>query len=285
LPVCNPSWQNATTTDGFEAKIEIAQDDCTVILIKHDEEKSRKIFNKVNRYAKKTTKAEDLITADDDVIAVVVREEIAEKVIPARLINYKSNTLSKLSYEFTTLSTIYEGTKYVLEDLENKKINTQRLPSPADIEVYRDEAKSFWETIIEEIDLFDKSLHNPGKIDDEKLREIRRDYVLGKPAAQLAVIQAIVRLRSEDDDTGERIGLTEACQRINRLNWSVNNSDLQDVLLTGERIVFGKTAVSFAARIISFWIGKKLSIEEEKDLKHKYKENSGRELMIRNNYE
>ena len=47
----------------IQARADVAEDVCTVILITHDGPKSRKIFNKVNRYAKKTTKAENLITA------------------------------------------------------------------------------------------------------------------------------------------------------------------------------------------------------------------------------
>ena len=73
--------------DTFEAKVEVASDDCTVILIRHDAVKSRKIFNKVNRYAKRTTKAENLVTADDDVIATIVREDVADSIIPARLVH------------------------------------------------------------------------------------------------------------------------------------------------------------------------------------------------------
>ena len=37
----------------LEAKADVAEDTCTVILVTHDKVKSRKIFNKVNRYAKR----------------------------------------------------------------------------------------------------------------------------------------------------------------------------------------------------------------------------------------
>ena len=59
--------QQQRTIKAFEPNVDVASDDCTVLLMKHDPVKSRKIFNKVNRYAKKTTKAENLIAADDDV--------------------------------------------------------------------------------------------------------------------------------------------------------------------------------------------------------------------------
>ena len=56
-------------------------------------------------------KQRNLITADDDVIAVIARESIAEDIIPIRLINTSSNSLSVRALEFTTLPTIYEATK------------------------------------------------------------------------------------------------------------------------------------------------------------------------------
>jgi DNA sulfur modification protein DndB len=58
---------------GLEASMEVASDTCTCIMIRHDTGKARKIFNKVNRYAKATSKADNLITADDDIVAVISR--------------------------------------------------------------------------------------------------------------------------------------------------------------------------------------------------------------------
>ena len=89
---------------GDYAAGDIANDVCTVILVKHQPATSRKIFNKVNRYAKSTSASENLITADDDIIAVIVRDYItgAEQIIPARLVNTSSNTLGVRAHEFTT---------------------------------------------------------------------------------------------------------------------------------------------------------------------------------------
>ena len=108
--------QTGKDIEGLQANFDVANDMCTVILIKHDRVKARKIFNKVNRYAKPTTKAENLITADDDIIAIIARQEISGKVVHERIVNYKSNTLPEKAPEFTTLSTVYEVTKIILEN-------------------------------------------------------------------------------------------------------------------------------------------------------------------------
>ncbi len=255
----------------LEPRLDLAEDVCTVILIKHDEIKSRKIFNKVNRYAKKTSKAENLITADDDVIAVIVREAVvgADHAIPDILVNAKSNTLTVNASQFTTLSTLYEGTKYLLEDTHGK-INTETLPDKATQGVMRKEATEFWEALCSEVSHFSNSLLDQTDQGDARRREIRADYLLGKPVAQWALVQAIVKLREEDPDTGNRMSLKEACQRVNQLDWSISELRWQQVLMNGDKVVAGKSAVNFASQVIAYWLGQRLDDQEIADLKERY---------------
>ena len=262
--------------DDLDANVSVAADDCAVILIKHDAAKSRKIFNKVNRYAKKTTKAENLITADDDVIAMIVRENIADDVIQARLVNYKSNTLNASAKEFTTLSTLYESTKVLLEDLVGK-IDTQMLPNRATIKTLRDSAVEFWCELCEKIDTFARALHDPNADGDEKRREIRKTYVLGKPIAQFALAQAVVRMRSEDD-TGSRLSLAEVCRRVNTVDWSVDCPLWQGVLMNGDRVVAGRSAARFAGRVVAYLLGENLGEGELASLSEDFRRITDREL-------
>lgn len=264
----------------LQALAEVAEDVCTVILIRHDAVKARKIFNKVNRYAKSTSKAENLITADDDIIAVIVRESIlgTDNVIPDILVNAKSNTLTVRAAEFTTLSTLYEATKYLLEDTHNK-INTETLPDKSTQGIMRSEAKEFWEKACSQIDLFSDALHDPSTHGDEKRRQIRRDYLLGKPVAQWAVAQALVQLCSENLDNGSRISLSEACNRVNELNWRVDEPRWQQVLMNGDRVLAGKTAVNFAARVIAYWLGQELNDSEIASLGERYLSQGGTQQL------
>ena len=260
----------------FEARADVAEDVCTVILIKHDEMKSRKIFNKVNRYAKKTTKAENLITADDDVIAVIVRESIVgvTNAIPDVLVNAKSNTLTAKTGQFTTLSTLYEGTKYLLENTHGR-INIESLPDKATEKIMQQEAQEFWETVCSHVQLFSDALHDPSENGDDRRREIRADYLLGKPVAQWALVQAIARLRNEDSETGSRMSLNEACKRVNELEWSSSDPRWQQVLMNGDRVLSGKSAVNFASQVIAYWLGEDLSDVEIAELRRKYTRQGG----------
>ena len=260
----------------LEPRTEVAEDICTVLLIKHDESKSRKIFNKVNRYAKRTSKAENLITADDDIIAVIVRESVvgANNIIPDVLVNARSNTLTVKASEFTTLSTLYESTKYLLEDTHGR-INTETLPDKATQGVMRKEATEFWETLCSSVDHFSSALLDPTDQGDSRRREIRADYLLGKPVAQWALVQAIVQLREEDSDTGTRMSLKEACQLVNQLDWSITEPRWQQVLMNGEKVVSGKSAVNFASQVIAYWLGQNLDDQAILDLRARYTSQGG----------
>lgn len=253
---------------GLQPNIDVANDSCTVILIKHDTKKARKIFNKVNRYAKATSKADNLITADDDIAAVIAREEIADKIINERIVNYEGNTLSAKSPEFTTLSTIYEATLAILHEYFGK-IATTALPSAADQKLYRTTANEIWTTIVQKVDLFEKAIHDPTEKGDEKRFEIRKDYTLGKPIVQLALIQAILRLQTPGEDS-TRMPVNKICDRINDLDWSVSNSLWQNVLMNGDKVVTGKQAMNFASRFIAYILGEKLEKKEKEVLESQY---------------
>ena len=261
--------------NGMSPSLAVANDLCTVILVKHDPKKARKIFNKVNRYAKSTSKSDNLITADDDIIAVITREEIADKIIHERLVNYESNTLQKTSHHFTTLSTIYEATKIILEDTFSR-IDTTVLPAPADQNLYRAEARETWQTLCSGVQIFEAALHDPSENGDEKRQELRRDFVLGKPIAQLALIEGLVRLRREAPD-GSRLSWDRALDRLNRVDWRTDNPLWQGVLMTGDKIVTGKQAAKFASRFIGYLLGEKLEGKELQVLREQYRNHSGNE--------
>ena len=258
------------------ALADVAEDVCTLMLIRHDEVKARKIFNKVNRYAKSTTKAENLITADDDIISVIVRGSIvgSDNAIPDVLVNARSNTLTVKASEFTTLSTLYESTKCLLESTHGK-INTEALPDKATQGTMRQEAIQSWETICAKIKLFSDAMHDPSTNGDDRRRQIRADYLLGKPVAQWALVQALVLLSSEDVETGARISMTEACERANQLDWRAAEPRWQQVLMNGDRVLAGKSAVNFASRVIAYWLGQSLSAQAITDLKDRYNSQGG----------
>lgn len=253
---------------GISPNLDVAKDSCTVILIRHQPKKARKIFNKVNRYAKATSKADNLISADDDIAAIISREEITDQLINERLVNYETNTLKPKSVEFTTLSIVYDSTVALLEEYFGK-INTTALPSESDQKLYRETAKQFWSEILQRVQLFAQALMDPEETGDGRRIEIRKDFTLGKPIIQAALIRAILRLQTPDED-GSRLSTKVICERINHLDWAVTNPTWQHVLMIGDKVITGKQAMMFASRFIAYLLGEKLEEKEREVLAQQY---------------
>ena len=72
--------------DTFTPCTDLAEEDVTVILVAYEPQKARRIFTKVNSYAKATTTGQNIITDDDDVVAVLARA-ITNDLIGARVID------------------------------------------------------------------------------------------------------------------------------------------------------------------------------------------------------
>ena len=85
---------------GMPSNHDLGMDTVAVILIPFDTKRSRRIFNKINRYAKPTNKADNLITDDDDAMAVLTRSLVdpGGGGVNPRLVRTGSNTLSKKSH-------------------------------------------------------------------------------------------------------------------------------------------------------------------------------------------
>ncbi len=257
----------------FQAKSEVAEDVCTVIMVRDDPQKSRKIFNKVNRYAKPTTKAENLITADDDYIAVITRGEVIGPKIQSRVVNIKSNTLSAKAGYFTTLATIYEISLSFESTILNKKIDTTKLPPKADIKLARTNIPQFWEEFLE-IAPYKASLMNPEEEGDARRAEIRSQSVACRPVVQRALAETIFLLISSEKPDGSKFGIPEIVDRINSVDWDPELPQWQGILMIGDKVIVGTAAKKFAARILAYLLGLNLEPLEIKKLKEQFNANT-----------
>lgn len=260
--------QKGKAITGISANTDVGNDMCTVILMEHDARKARKIFNKINRYAKPTSKSNNLITADDDPIAIIVRQCVVDELLNQRLVNYESNTLTTKSPEFTTLSSLYEATATMLEAVHGK-IDRTKIPVPAEMNLYKAESVEFWKNVFEKIQIFNIALMDHSEESDDKRREVRATYTLGKPIIQQALIEGIVRLRERTED-GTQVSLKEVIDRVNAANWKVDNPLWQGILMNKDRVVTGSAAAKFAARFIGYYLGEPLSETELRILGEQY---------------
>lgn len=253
---------------GVSPNPDLANDDVLLIMIKHEPEKGRRIFNKVNRYAKATSKSENLITADDDALAILARE-ISNELIGSRLVNYRSNTLSASSPHFMTLPTIYESTRFVLEE-QFGKISDQVLPDAKTRDLYKQRAFDYWRQLLDGITIYQSARADTEEAGDGKRIEIRKTFLLGKPIAQLSLMIAVVRLMDSDRPDGSKFPWEEIIRRINEVDWRIDESMWQRILMNGQRIVSGRQAANFAGRFIAYYLGEMLDTVELDNLQRVY---------------
>ena len=247
----------------------VASDTCTVILIRHDLEKARKIFNKVNKYAKPTSKADNLITDDSNYIAVITRESIIGDIIPSRIVKTGSgNTLPDGASEFTTLATVYEINLRVEEAYTGRKPDLTVLPRPEDKALAIQTLEDFWGKFIE-IEPYLHSLADPTEEGDERRKEIRRASVACKPIVQRALAEVILEMHCGSDDA-DKLSVAETVTRLNTLDWGPDNPTWQGILLNGNKVIAGASAQKLATRMICYLLGQKLEPIEIAKLKEAF---------------
>ena len=174
--------QNNRPIENIESNTELAKDSIAVILVRFTGEGSRRIFNKINRYAKPTTKGDKLITDDDDAMAVITRELLREDegVLDSGLVRIGSNTLNKSAREFTTLATFYDANIAILRGLrivgtgkpENMPKDQQALA--------KEQIKKVWERLLTHIGFWAKSVSDPSPAGDKGSHRHPRTDAVGE---------------------------------------------------------------------------------------------------------
>lgn len=246
---------------------EIGNADVTVIFIKHEtDSKIRKIFNKVNRYAKQTSKGENIITSEDDMIAIITRamfsgsEDAPLRPINSQdLVNWKSNTIPRRSRMLTTAAAIYTMTEVLLSffDITSKTHRNQEKLSQGLAFM-----KNFWNTTMSEIDVFKE--YQRCVSDGNSPENIRNRNLLLKPVAQMALAQA-VRIAM---DYGYQY--SDLVSKINKINWNPAYYVWSNILVTtstNKKMITGSQALKDAGGLIAYMLlGDKLDGEERERL-------------------
>lgn len=237
----------------------LAADEVAVILVRFDREGSRRIFNKVNQYAKPTGRGQNLITADDDAIAVISRRVISDDgLIPAELVRWESNTLSAKAPEFTTLATLADANEAIIT-AGCSPAGKLKDADEAQQELYYREVVDVWNDLLTKIEWFAEALADPSATGKARRIEIRSECLLGKPIGQLALVRGFLLLR----DKSPGISVGEICNRLNRIDWAIEAKHWEGVLVNRNgRVMSGKTTVNFAAQFIAHLAGAELTDDE-----------------------
>jgi DNA sulfur modification protein DndB len=246
----------------------LANDDLSVIFVPYEPAKrSRKIFNKVNKYAKQTSKGDNIVTSEDDTFAIIARwlmgSDGRSPVIKQELINWKSNTLTDTSTTFTTISLLYEASKKLLDAHE---INPHLRPAADKLETFYEEVKGFWTSILKDFKIYRQAVEGQR----ENLPKLRKQYLALKPVAQLAIVEAFTIASRHG------MGLDDFIRALNKIPWQIENDLWLNVLvLPGPKVMTGKTPVYLAARLIAHLVGAKLPKDEHAQLLEDFRKAHG----------
>ncbi len=255
--------------------LDVPNDELPVIFVKHESaRKTRSIFNRLNRYAKKTGRGDDIITSEDDGYAIVTRQLLDEGapfgvVDPSDdhkrdvIVNWKSNTLSARSTKLTTISAIYDSVKLVLNSDGVTKIDPKNRPEVEELSEYYERAERFWKTVLDGLRPYREALADPKRI--PKMREDEAPYsLLFKPAAQTALADGLLRAT----DTG--LSLEEAVERADRIPWSMKADLWRGIMIrpNGTIDVRGEARTG-AAQLISYLIAADKMTDEQIDAVYK----------------
>lgn len=253
--------------NSLEPHPEIGNADVTVIFIRHESDaKIRKIFNKVNRYAKQTSKGDNIITSEDDMLAVITRAMFSgTEDAPLRpinnqeLVNWKSNTIPLRSKMLTTAAAIYTMAEVMLEPMDitpKTRRNEEKLEQG--IRFMND----FWNRALTEVNAFKQ--YKQYVIDGNPLDKFRKQNLLLKPVTQMALAQAI---RTAMDYGYQYKDLTS---KINQINWNPEYYVWSNILVINsknKKMITGSQALKDAGEIIAYMlIGNEFSNEKKEHL-------------------
>ncbi len=261
----------------FNPNHELGKDDVSLILIRFRPE-VRNIFNKVNRYAKPTNKGDNLITDDDDVVAMISREMFDyDEILKPRLVSIEGTTLGNNSVEFTTLSTIYDSNIDILKE-NNHDFNTTEYPGDKEKEFLKNEITKVYKVLFKKLELWKDALSNQEEDGDDTRKELRSEYTILKPFGQRALIKAylFMKLKYRKND-GSAFSDTDIFEKLNKINWKLENEQWRGVMTkSGDRIESGKDNLQLASKLICHLCGAK--IPKEEGFREKYEKKSSKNL-------
>lgn len=255
-----------STVKSLDPHPELAKEEISVIFVEHkNNQKIRKIFNKVNKYARQTSRGDNIITSDDDIYAVIARRlfregEVLAPVSNNELVNWKSNTLSQRSKQLTTISALYTIAETVLKE---KNFSAKMLPSEDEQEEAYGIISDFWSTLLETLNAYKEYMKFTYA--NKPVSLLREQNLLMKPVTQMALAHVAAMAMDKN------IAWKDIVLKLNNLDWSFDNKLWFNIIIIGRaqrKMITGKESIRSAGMVISYMVmGKQMSKDEISDVK------------------
>lgn len=237
----------------LEPHPELAEEEVSVIFVEHENNlKIRKIFNKVNKYARQTGRGQNIITSDDDVYASIARRlfaegEVLHKIGKNELVNWSSNTLSQRSKQLTTVSALYTIAETISKD---RGWSAKVMPSDADaIEEVFEENTDFWKQLLEGMSVYREYLALT-KL-DKPISQLREDNLLMKPVTHMALAHVAYFAKQKG------IEWSDVVTKLDKVDWSMDNSVWFNILVIPakkKKVITGKESIRAAGLVILYMV-------------------------------
>ena len=221
--------------------------------------KYRRLFSNLNRYAKPTDQATNIIMDEDDTFAILTRRLITDNDFfksagiqskSRRIKTQKGKNLKTGDPYFTSLETLYEmnvkllcsrqrennGWGPIKEEGTDLKTFKRFRPSEKYIDELSDELTMYWKALIDEIpDLSEEPIYmrtHELKEDEEEKNE--SDHLLFWPIGQQMLAEIVRKLldkRLPDLENPTLDTVKEALKGLNQLEWRLHHPPWRDFVL------------------------------------------------------
>jgi DNA sulfur modification protein DndB len=249
-----------------QCREEVPNDDVCVIFIHHEShEKTRRIFNKVNRYAKPTSRGDNIITSEDDRSAIIARKLLNEGAplgVRAKgssdvIVEWKNNTIAARSIKLTTISVVYETVKLILS-AQSVALDPTSRPSDEKLEEYYELVEQFWNRVLEGLQPYKDALYDSSQI--PQMRKDDHPYsLLFKSVPQIALFKGLVAATRSG-----RLSLDQAVRRANKIDWAMSSDIWTNVLVTpAGTMARAQQAQNLGGKLIAYFIAADKMTEEE----------------------
>ncbi len=237
----------------LEPHPELAEEEVSVIFVKHENNlKIRKIFNKVNKYARQTGRGQNIITADDDVFASIARKlfaegEILHKIGKNELVNWSSNTLSQRSKQLTTVSALYTIAETISKD-RGWSAKTMPTDENAINEVFKENTE-FWKNLLEGMSVYREYLELTKF--DKPISQLREDNLLMKPVTHMALAHVSYFAKQKG------LSWADIVKKLDKVDWSMDNPIWFNILVIPakkKKVITGKESIKAAGMVISYMV-------------------------------
>lgn len=240
----------------------IMNDDVAVIFVRQEStEKTRRIFNKVNRYARSTSRSDNLVLSEDDGYAIISRRLFMDEEGPLYVrkvrgddfVNWKNSTLSGRSLQFTTISALSLIVRDVCE-AHGLQIDEKTLGgvAPTEEEIIEgfDLSSKWIEAAFNAYPVLSEVRRKPALLPDARMPNEPYSLLL-KPAGQIALFRAA---RRGKEYVGSSFNIEHFMKASAQIDWSVESDVWENILVLGRSRILAKRTNYDDAALLILWL-------------------------------